>query len=119
MSVQQKIVAALKPFGDPVQSGTYTPEDAAKEKYYTFNIGDIPTDHADDAPNHEINLVQVHFFCPKTFNSVSRAEATKQALFAAGFTWPSKTDATDEDGQHLVFECQDAQGVVLSGVSTG
>lgn len=118
MSIQKMIVAALKPFGDPVQQGIYVPADADKEKYYTFNIEEIPADHADDAPHHEINLVQVHFFCPETFNSVSRVTETKQALFAAGFTWATKVDATDEDGQHLIFECQVASGVE-NGISAG
>ena len=29
----------------------------------------------------------------------------------AGFTWPECTDASDQDGQHYVFECETVQGL--------
>ena len=34
----------------------------------------------------------------------------------AGFTWPSLTDASDEDGQHWVLECEYTDGGGMYGL---
>lgn len=108
MTTNEKIIAALAPTGLPV-----FPDIRQKypEQYYTFNLTTIPDDFADDAPWHERVLVQVHLFLPQDFDSVQLRRDTKRYLEAGGFTWPGMTDATDEDGQHWVFECEDAEAV--------
>ena len=67
--------------------------------------------YGDDEPGWERWLAQVHLFAPPADNCIRRAAQTKRALFAAGFTWPSMVDASDEDGQHYVFECETAAWV--------
>lgn len=44
-----------------------------------------------------------------TANTVETRKAVKRALFAAGFGWPSMTDASDKLGQHYVFECESVE----------
>lgn len=112
MSINQKIITALSSFGDPVSPGIYQ---GAEERYFTFNFSTTGADFGDDAPQQEKYLVQVHFFCSLSFNSVGRAKKIKQKLFTAGFTWPTMANASDQDGQHLVFECEAAEGVELDG----
>ena len=112
MSVDAKIVAALEPFGCDVDNSV----SFAKDKtYFTFNYSVIPTDFADDAPQHERYLVQVHYHCPLNVNITAIKTAIRRALYAAGFTWPSITDASDENGRHTVFECDIADGVDVYG----
>ena len=107
MTVNERIIAALGGFGDPAAYGAYITAGAQKaDQYYVFNYSTLGTDYADDTPGHERYLIQVHFFCPRVFDSVLRVAQTKQKLFAAGFTWPSVINASDEDGQHIVFECE-------------
>ena len=107
MSVEARIKTALGIFGDPVEKSVL---DAASkdhpERYYTFVCSSIPDDYGDNTPGHERWLVSVHLFAPLDENCIQRAQRTKQALFAAGFTWPEVVDATDQDGQHYVFECE-------------
>lgn len=107
MSVEARVRSALAPFGDPVEKSVL---DAASKRrparYYTFSCNSLGDDFGDDAPGCERNLVQVHLFAPLNHNCMQQVKKTKQALFAAGFTWPSVTDATDQDGQHYVFECE-------------
>ena len=112
MNVNALIKAALDPFGDPVEYGAYV---GAAETYYVFNGSTLGSDYGDDEPGHERHLVQVHFFCPLKVDALIRQKRTKQALFAAGFTWPSMIDATDTESRHYVFECEYVAGVDVDG----
>lgn len=108
MSVDAQIKAALSGFGDPVENAIY--QDKA-ERYYVFNYSTLGAGYADDNPIHERFLIQVHLFAPISENITSRIKETKKALSDAGFTWPSTTNASDEDSRHIVFECETAEGV--------
>ncbi len=110
MSVNQRLRAALAPLGLPVQANTYVPADPS-ERYFTFNISTLGDDFADNAPEHERDLVQLHYFCPTGYDSVADVRQVKRLLSAADFTWPSSTNAGDADGQHIVFEFETAEGV--------
>lgn len=91
-------------------------EYVGKEKTYcVFNYFTLGDDYGDDNPGHERYLVQIHLFFPLPTNSLSTIKQTKRALADAGFTWPSTTDASDEDGQHIVLECEYAKEVDLDG----
>lgn len=107
MTINQRIIAAMD-FGVPCVPGIYK---GTADEYITFNYNSMPDDFGDDAPGHEVNLVQVHYVCPVRQDSVARRKSIKQKLFAAGFTWPDMTDAKDADSQHYVFECEIAEGV--------
>ena len=110
MSVEAEVKAALDVFGDPVEKSVlYAAAGKRPARYYTFSCDSMGDDFGDDGPGAEVWLVQVHLFAPLGENCIRRARETKRALFAAGFTWPDMTDATD--GQHYVFECKTVQGV--------
>ena len=108
MTTNEKLIKALSPTG--IQVFPDIREDYP-EMYYTFNITTIPTDFADDVPWHERVLVQVHLFLPTDIDSVELRRKTKQCMANGGFSWPSMTDATDDEKQHWVFECEDAEAV--------
>lgn len=103
MTVDEKIKAALDPFGDPVENSVYQGE---KKRYYTFNYSAHGADYGDDVPQHEKYLIQIHFFAPLNVNITQRVKDTKRAIAAAGFTYPETVNSTDEDGRHIVFECE-------------
>lgn len=107
MTVEARLKQTLEVFGDPVENGVYL---GKANRYYVFNVSTLGADFADDAPQHERYLIQVHLFAPLTFNFVKRRVATKKALTAAGFLWPECTDASDSNGRHLVFETEYAEG---------
>lgn len=112
MSVDARITSTLGVFGYDVSNGV----SFAKDKtYFAFNYTVIPADFGDDAPCHDRYLVQVHLFCPLNVNITTLKKRVRQKLFAAGFTWPSVTDASDGNGRHIVFECEDAEGVDVDG----
>lgn len=108
VSVDAMIKAALSVFGDPVANTGYYGD---AERYYVFNYTTTGADFADDEPEHERYLVQVHLFAPLDENIVQRKKQTKKVLQDAGFTWPETHNASEGDGQHIVFECEIAEGV--------
>ena len=112
MSVDELLRKTLLTFGDPVENAVYH---GSAKRYYTFNYSTVGDDFADDAPGHERYLTQVHLFAPLSENITARIKATKEALFAAGFTWPETFNASDGDGRHIVFECETAEGVDANG----
>jgi len=116
VNVESKIVAALAPFGDPVEKSLlYAAAQELPPQYYTFSCSSFGDDFGDDEPGCERWLVSVHFFAPLNGNITRRVAQTKKALFRAGFTWPSTTDAGDHEGQHIVFECEIAEEVEPDG----
>lgn len=103
MTVNESIIKALAPFGDPVAPNIYT---KGKSRYYTFNYDLVPARFADNGPLFYKALIQIHFVCPLNDNSIRRRRETIQAIVAGGFGWPEVVDASDRDTQHYVFETE-------------
>ena len=112
MTVNERIIAALKPEGFPVKPDLY---DGQEDIFYTFNFDTRGELFADDAPQCEVCLIQVHLTCPRRFDSVELRRRTVKRLFQAGFTYPEVTNASDKDAQHYVFECEWIEGVEADG----
>jgi len=103
-TVSSKLQNALKDIA-PIRAGTYIPDDNETEVYIVTNYFSRPIEHMDDEPVFEEYSVQVHLFCPSGMNSITMRKRIKKKLYQAGFTWPTSQDASDADGQHIVFEC--------------
>lgn len=118
MTINERIITALSTLGYPVVPDRYAGEEPV---YLTFNYGRQGGLFADDTPQFDICLVQVHLFAPYGENVVALRGDIRRRLFAAGFTWPEETDAgtgdetEDPEGQHIVFECEIEEGIVLDG----
>lgn len=113
MSINSVIRAALIDANFTVcELNIYT---GTEDKYYTFNYDTSGANFGDDEPEHERALIQVHLVCPLVYNSLTQIKLTKQRLFALGCTWPEMTDASDEAGQHYIFECEFLAGADVSG----
>lgn len=108
VSIESRIRLALDALGYKVYPDTYNGPD---KMYFVFNYNTTPDDHGDNQPNHERALIQVHLFCPHTFDSVKLRKDIKLALLGARFAYPYMTNASDKDGQHWVFEFQTAEAI--------
>ena len=108
MNVAELLKSTLEKFGDPVYgSDAFKSGESKKDKqYYTFSLYTQGANFADNSPQAEVVTATINFFCPHTAPIETRRKQTKEALFAAGFTWPSSTDASDTTGRNIVFECQ-------------
>ena len=78
----------------PVAADTYK---GKATEYIVFNYTAIPEDFGDDDAQHWRYLTQVHLYAPHEKNSLAYR--------------PTITPASDETGQHYVFECEISGGV--------
>lgn len=107
MSVDSTLQTALAPMGIPVSPNLYK---GSALEYITTNYNVLPEVFADRAPNAARYLVQVHYLLPTGKNPNPMIGDISNALWYAGFTWPSVVNASDDEGQHYVFECEYADG---------
>ena len=108
MTVNKKLKDALK---DIAKIKPHEHQGNGDDTYLVFNYNTLPSDYGDDEPEHEIYYVQVHLYAPAIKNTLSMQRDIKRALYKAGFTWARVLDASDSDGQHIVFECQISEAV--------
>lgn len=101
LSLESGIREAVAFTGLVCATGKYTGSASA---YLVMNHSTLPTHFADDEPEDERLLVQLHLYCPTKQNTVQLRADIKRAIHEAGFSYPSTVDATDETGQHVVFE---------------
>ena len=87
-------------------------------EFCTFDYTEIPESFGDETPEAMRYLVRVHFYAlhdatsGQAHNTLATRKALRTALAAAGFTYPGVENASDETGQHFVFECEDFDGEV-------
>ncbi len=91
----------LESLGLPVVPGTAV---GGEERVMTYNYTLLPLQHADNRPLFLKALAQVHLFLPRRENSVMLRSRIISALLLGGFSFPEVIDATDETGQHYVYE---------------
>lgn len=104
MTVNEKIVQALTPFGIPIKTDFHGGHD---DEYFTFNYADDrATDFGDDGPQHVVAYMQIHWFLPRQKDYLALKKKIRNALFHAGFTYPEVTVMTERDIRHVVFECE-------------
>lgn len=106
MTVNQKIIEALKPFEIPVIPDVY---EGNEKEYCTFNYADDRGgDFGDNKPLTDIAYMQIHYFAPLKKDYLKKKREIRKALFEAGFTYPEVTENNEyENGiRHLVFECE-------------
>lgn len=113
MSLNTIIRAAIAPIAPECVPDQYT---GTETEYCTFNYSEIPDAFGDESPGAIRYLVQLHYFCPNIgkdglyFNPYAKKKRLKNALLNAGFTYPSVTNASDADGQHIIFETEYCDG---------
>lgn len=112
MDINEILMNVLTPLYSKVAPKVYV---GNEKTYCVFNYFTMGDDYGDDNPGHERYHIQIHVFFPLGFNSLSTIRQTKQAVTSAGFTWPTSEDASDEDRQHIVLECEYAMEAELNG----
>lgn len=121
MTLNEKIIAAVTPIVAVCVPDLLVTEqgETPPEEYCTFNFPLEPEALADDTAQLQRALVQLHYLAPLRANTVATRRALWQALAAIeDFTAPDITNATDQTGQHYVFEF-DAVGRWLGEAADG
>lgn len=108
-NIAEEIKSLLDPIGLPVAQTSYT---GKADTYIVFNFQIIPSLFADDRPQYNRYLIQVHLYAPITQSTTALEREIVERLFAAGYTWPSRMDASDEErsstgaARHIVLETE-------------
>ena len=103
MSIEERIITALSPIVSEIMPNVYTGDSL---EYIEFNYNEIPAVIADSTTDTYRCIVQVHYYLPSKQNPTATKKQIIEALNDAGFTMPSITNASDQNGQHYVFECE-------------
>ena len=119
MSINERIIAAVTPVVLTCVPEPYDPDigEAASE-YCTFTYSESPDSFGDDAPEVIRYLISVIYHAPlrrssgESNNTLATRKALRQAIFAAGFTYPNVEPLTDEVGQRFAFEFEGFDGEV-------
>ncbi|MEN6594696.1 MAG: hypothetical protein ABFC31_07125 [Clostridiaceae bacterium] len=100
MSVESDIIAAVSSIA-PCSANTYT---GTATTYFVIYADTIPANFANDEPRSERFLIQLHFFCPITTDTTTVRKQIKDAISAAGFSYPSMVNGGDDKTVRLIFE---------------
>lgn len=106
MSMDSLVRAALLPIVPIVQPQQY---DGEALEYITYVCTTLPELPAEGRPAALRYLLQISWYLPHGVNPNEKKRQIAEELWAAGLTYPSVTDASDEEGQHYVFECEGAE----------
>lgn len=101
-NVDDALQEALTPLGLPVYPVLYTGDEL---EYIVVNHNAIPQVAAERVPNAALHLCTVRYFLPWKKNPNPMILRISQALFDAGFSLPSVTEAGDKEGQIYALEC--------------
>lgn len=108
MTLEEKIRSAVTPLVPVCVENRYTGDE---EEYCTYNFNEIPAGFGDNRAHAVRYLCQVHWFLPAERRPRPKKKQLRRALAAVrGFATPEIVNATDEVGQHYVYEFQAVDG---------
>lgn len=100
-SIDKRIIDAVKTIVPDIKPNQYK---GSSETYCVYNYSEIPSIHADSEPHAIRYIIQLHYYLPHRTNPNTTKRSISNALLGAGFTFPSIVNASDNEGQHYVFE---------------
>ena len=108
MSFEKRLCAAVRSVIPEAAPNVY---EGNAEIFATWNYNERGTLFSDSEPEIVIYLVQVHVFLPRGYPWREIKRKMRAILSQLG-TYPSIEDASDEEGEHLVFEFEAMDGDV-------
>lgn len=100
--LDDRIKAAVEPLVPVCVPDLYTGDE---EEYCTYNYNETLSMFGDNRPRMVRYLIQVHWFLPLKRRPQPKKRALRHALGSISLaTFPIIEDASDEIGQHYVYE---------------
>lgn len=122
MTLNETIIQTVAPIVSVCVPDLYIPEagETPPEEYCTFNFDLAPLSPGDDAPHLRRALVQLHYFAPRRRQTMRQRRELLAALEGVEeFSAVAVENASDEDGQHYVFEFEAVSPDPLGGGADG
>lgn len=107
MILNQCIIQTLKSLGLPVAPDMGT---LHRPRCLVFNYDLIPIQLANNRPTWCKALIQVHLYLPLENGGREIRRQVLEVLVDAGMTRSEIIDATNEETQHKIFECETPAG---------
>lgn len=102
--LNQVLLNALRPICSNVYPDVYTGKET---EYIVFTFDIRPDNFGDDFPFHLTYDVRVHYLAPLKKDVIRNRVNILVALSnIVGATYPEEVNATDEEGQHYVYDFQ-------------
>lgn len=96
------LMEALSPIADTAPDYY----DGMASRYIVFSYDTRPQDFADNYPQSTLYFITVDLFGERKDNLITVREDVIDALVSLGGTYPSETNASDNTGQHFVYEIE-------------
>lgn len=109
MDINEAILETVTPIVAVCVPDLYT---GTEQEYCTFDYIEAPVHFGDDCPEYTLYSVQLHWCLPLGCDPRAKKAQLKRAIADGDFTYPSVTNASDEDGLHFVFEFEYVEAVV-------
>lgn len=107
MTIDERIQTMLYGLEDTIAPNVYT---GSATEYLVYNYYTGGAVYAERRPRALVYSVMVHLYLPQGQSPTEKKNDVCEAIFAAGGTWPTVTNASDSEGQHYVFEFELAAG---------
>lgn len=88
MTVYERTLSAVSQFGIPAAPQVYT---GASDQYFSIDVQVTETIDGDDSPEYAYYQVTLSLFTPLRMDTVSLCMDVQQAIFDAGFSFPTVT----------------------------
>lgn len=100
--INEELIKALTPICPNVYPDVYT---GTQTEYIVFLYDIRPVNFGDDYPFNVTYDVRVHYLAPLKKNVIeTRLEIIKAIANIDFATYPEETNATDDEGQHFVYD---------------
>lgn len=112
MTINKKIIEALKKYGMPVAPDHYS---GKEKRYFEFNLyDDTGAVFADEEPEFDIVIIQVHLFLPREEDYLRLKKQIRNSLCEAGFCYADITEMVEPESteqypygiRHIIFETE-------------
>lgn len=107
MNISERIRSAVTPVVQECEPNEYT---GSSLEYAVFTFTELPVLHADGKPGAIRYLIQIGYYLPHGVNPHAKLKSLQNSIFEAGFTYPSVTNASDDEGQHYALSFEGTDG---------
>lgn len=111
--IDATIRAALEPLGIPIEPNGYNGEEL---EYLSYTYSELGALFAESRAQAIRYLVDLSWYLPHGNDPGQGKARIRQLLKAAGATWPDIVNASDDEGQHYVFEFEMLGRVTTDGI---
>lgn len=109
MSIYSLLQSILEPIVPDVVPDSY---EGDKPEYIEYSMTDIPVFFGDNEPEFIRHMITIKWYSPKNENPNPKKKQICRAISAAGMTYPTVTDLSDDVGRCFAFETEAVDGDV-------